>query len=433
MKKHFLAELWSVLVLLAAGLAIGWNFGFPLWGLLLAGMIYGFWALWQLYQISRWLTDSIDSDIPSPSTYGVWQGIVERIELAQRNNVAEQDKLKEVLQRSRKAATALVDGIVIMTTDGEIEWFNASAVDMLGLQPEDKGESIVNLIRQPKFYQYMEEQKEGEVISLPSPQGDGRQFSYQVTQYDKRELLLVVRDITRVYKLEKMRKDFVANVSHELKTPLTVIRGYVEMMADSPDAPPQWGRLLDQMNRQVGRMTSLISDLISLTKLETDNPDQNWQEVAIQPLLERAVSDARAVSEHSEFTIDCPDTFSLLGNEGELFSAFSNLVVNAVKYAGESPEVYISAEVDDEGAAITFADNGQGIDPIHLPRLTERFYRVDKGRDSSSGGTGLGLAIVKHVLIRHNATLDIQSKIGRGSSFCCSFPIQRVREERPAA
>ena len=419
--------------MLVAGAGFGAYLGAPILGVLSAGMLYGVWCLWQLFLLTRWLSKDDLSEDKLPSNYGIWLNIAEQFEQLRSDGLREQVRLRQVIAKSRRATAALSDGVVMLSRGNEIEWFNGAASELLGLRPGDIGEPVVNLIRQPSFLQFIDERHTNQMLSIESPLGKERRLNYQLAQYGDSDFLLTVRDTTRMFKLEKMRKDFVANVSHELKTPLTVIRGYVEMMADSPDAPKPWKGLLQQMEKQVGRMTNLINDLLSLTKLETDESGQNREVIPVQPLLERIAGDARAVSANSIVTIDCPEPFSLLGNEGELFSAFSNLVINAVKYAGEDPEVLIVAEVDDDGASITVSDNGQGIDSVHLPRLTERFYRVDKGRDSSTGGTGLGLAIVKHVLLRHNATLDIQSKVGRGSSFCCSFPSHRVFEELPAA
>jgi len=238
----------------------------------------------------------------------------------------------------------------------------------------------------------------------------------------------VIRDITQVYHLEQMRKDFIGNASHELRTPLTVLRGYLETFSDSQDLPQPWHKPIDKMRAQAMRMDNLVTDLILLSKLETA-ATQEQEKVELKPLLARVRSDALAVChDERDIEVTCDLSLSILGNEKELYSAISNLVMNATKYSIAGGKIFIVAEKGAEGLSVSIEDQGPGIDPIHLPRLTERFYRVDHSRYAETGGTGLGLAIVKHVLLRHNAELDINSQVGTGSQFSCLFPIQRVVE-----
>ena len=238
----------------------------------------------------------------------------------------------------------------------------------------------------------------------------------------------MVRDITHVFKLEQMRKDFVANVSHELRTPLTVLRGYLETLIDSDELPRQWAGPCRQMEQQTQRMAQLIQDLIALSKLETDERERVHDKVRLSSLIQSVVQDAQALSggNRHQFVVTGDSTISLRGNEGELRSAFSNIVYNATNYSAANAIIAISFERKADGVEVVVKDNGIGIDPKHLPRLTERFYRVDPSRSVLSGGTGLGLAIVKHVLLRHDADLRINSMLGKGTTVYCVFPAEAV-------
>ncbi|MDU7556481.1 MAG: phosphate regulon sensor histidine kinase PhoR, partial [Pseudomonas sp.] len=252
-----------------------------------------------------------------------------------------------------------------------------------------------------------------------------------ITRYGNNEHLMLVRDVTRLHHLEQMRKDFIANVSHELRTPLTVICGYLETLLDNvDDVNPRWKRPLSQMQQQGERMQTLLNDLLLLAKLEaTDYPSDN-QPVPIDALLRSIKGDAQALSgqRNQTITLDIDTNVALKGSEAELRSAFSNLVFNAVKYTPDGGSIRIRWWADHLGAHLSVQDSGVGIDNKHLPRLTERFYRVDSSRNASTGGTGLGLAIVKHVLLRHHGHLDISSVLGHGSTFTCQFdPVQVIK------
>ncbi|MEO0443721.1 MAG: phosphate regulon sensor histidine kinase PhoR, partial [Pseudomonadota bacterium] len=268
--------------------------------------------------------------------------------------------------------------------------------------------------------------------TLPSPRNQELQLEFQITRFGAGEGLLVVRDISRIYKLEQMRKDFVANVSHELRTPLTVIRGYLETLADTQDLAQEnliWQKALAQMQNQAARMTTLINDLTMLSKLETDPANSLQQAVILKPLLEMICSEAQTVSganKHS-ITLQCHPDLKLIGNDRELHSAFSNLVMNAIKYSPPEKPIRINASLNLAGMLqVEVEDEGVGIEPQHISRLTERFYRVDASRSIQTGGTGLGVAIVKHILLRHDGRLEIQSDYGKGSRFSCLFPADRV-------
>ena len=267
-----------------------------------------------------------------------------------------------------------------------------------------------------------------EPLEIPAPADINIQLQYAITRYGPGDRLMVVRDVTRLHNLEQMRKDFVANVSHELRTPLTVVVGYLETMLDlDDDLNPRWKRPLQQMQQQANRMQALLNDLLLLARLETsDNPSED-ELVDVRPLLEHIRKDAEALSGERghRITLEIDGNTRLYAIEGELRSAFSNLAFNAVKYTPDGGDITLRWHSDAQGQHLSVIDNGEGIAPQHLMRLTERFYRVDTSRNSTTGGTGLGLAIVKHVLLRHQGKLEIKSDVGKGSCFSCHFPPAR--------
>jgi len=322
----------------------------------------------------------------------------------------------------------------MLDSDGNLEWWNRAAETLLGLKtPQDSGQPVTNLVRHPRFKEYFEQDNYAEPLEIPSPANDRVRIQLYITRYGNNEHLMLVRDVTRIHQLEQMRKDFIANVSHELRTPLTVICGYLETLLDNvEEVNPRWSRALQQMQQQGGRMQTLLNDLLLLAKLEaTDYPSDN-QPVPIDVLLQSIKSDAQALSgeRNQRITLEADASVQLKGSEAELRSAFSNLVFNAVKYTPAEGNIRIRWWGDEQGAHLSVQDSGIGIDNKHLPRLTERFYRVDSSRNSNTGGTGLGLAIVKHVLLRHRARLEISSVLGHGSTFTCHFVPAQVKKNR---
>lgn len=362
--------------------------------------------------------------IPNADLPPIWSELSYNIETIFVRHRKKKARLQKVVERVQRMGAALSDGVVLLDKHERIEWWNAAAEDIFGFRRQDIGHKSVNMIRHPRFVQYFESKDFTKPLELSMWQRQVH-LEIKIHPFGEGEYLLVVRDITRLYKLELMRKDFVANVSHELRTPLTVIRGYVETLADCDLSGP-WSKAFGQMEQQCHRMDVLISDLITLSKLETSEKEAS-EEVHLAELLNAVVKDVEPLSGSNPIAVDCRSDVSLKGNEKELRSAFSNLIVNAINYSGEGVEIQVSCEVTANEVVIKVKDGGVGIDPKHLPRLTERFYRVDSSRSVSTGGTGLGLAIVKHVLLRHNARLQIESKLGFGSTFACHFP--KVRKE----
>ncbi|MGH1373097.1 MAG: phosphate regulon sensor histidine kinase PhoR [Cellvibrionaceae bacterium] len=431
MNRGFAAEFRRVVICTLLCIAFGFMNGYLEWTLITGGAIYMGWMMWQIHQLDFWLKNSRTQQPPDAS--GIWGDIFDNIVRLQKRQQREKSRLQTVVKRGQETTAALRDGIILLDNKGNIDWFNSSAGKLLNLRRQDQAHPLVNYVRHPGFVSYLEQSDFQEPLDLPSPQSEALHLQYQITSFGKGEQLVVVRDVTRLFKLEQMRKDFVANVSHELRTPLTVIRGYVETLGMAPNLNDTFRRALDQMEQQSQRMTSLINDLLALSKLETDVRESSHQTVELLPLLTAIRSDAIAFSGSKQHRIElrCAEGLSLLGSDRELHSAFSNLVFNAVKYSPANNDITIAVSRDSHGLRVAVKDTGEGIDAVHLPRLTERFYRVDSSRQSDTGGTGLGLAIVKHVLLRHGGSLDIQSQVGKGSVFTCIFPIQRMIESKP--
>lgn len=423
----FVTEVRRVLLFTGICIVLGFINGYLTWTLIAGGALYMAWTLWQIRRLDRWLKRR-EPGLP-PDAGGIWGNIFDRIYYLQRRQEREKQRLQGVVTRIQDTTAALPDAVVLLDERGNMTWWNQAATDLLGLLPGDKQNPLTNFVRNPRFVRYFDGGDYKEPIALASPINENKQLQIQITRYGQGERLVMIRDITRLHRLEAMRKDFVANVSHELRTPLTVIKGYLETLADLTDnVPPKWQSALRQMQQQSERMALLVNDLITLSKLETENIEHKQTTVALTPLLQAVCDEATACAPDNsfQFNLQCEVDVNIKGNQKELHSAFSNLVTNAIKYSPAGGEILIHCFKGDDGLKVAVTDHGIGIDPIHIPRLTERFYRVDKSRSINTGGTGLGLAIVKHVLLRHDGTLTITSVPNRGSTFTCSFPARRV-------
>lgn len=422
-----------LLLLITSCLLVGLASGFYGWSLAIGLGLYLGWTLKQLLRLHEWLRQHKPDEAP-PDGYGLWGEVFDSIYHLQRRDQRVRGRLQAVIDRVQESTAALKDAVIMLDSDGNLEWWNRAAETLLGLKtPQDSGQPVTNLVRHPRFKEFFEQGNFEEALDIPSPTNDRVRIQLYLTRYGNNEHLMLVRDVTRIHQLEQMRKDFVANVSHELRTPLTVICGYLETLLDNvEEINPRWSRALQQMQQQAARMQTLLNDLLLLAKLEaTDYPSDNHP-VPVQSLLQTIKSDAQALSgqraQHIELEAD-PGVL-LKGSESELRSAFSNLVFNAVKYTQDNGTIRIRWWADNQGAHLSVQDSGMGIESKHLPRLTERFYRVDSSRNSNTGGTGLGLAIVKHVLLRHRARLEISSVLGQGSTFTCHFPPVQVTRSR---
>ncbi len=424
MFSSWLDELWYVLGFALIAIVVGLIAGYPLLFLLVGLLVYLGWHLINLSRLQRWLKEG--KKFQPPASRGLWGEVFNGIHRLQVRTRKRKRKLTQMLSRFQEATSALPDATVVLSTGGEIEWFNDAAAQMLGLRwPYDAGQRIANLVRHPKFIEFMATGDYSKTVELPSPADPSVLLAALVVPYGKEKHLLVARDITRIQRLEQVRRDFVANVSHELRTPLTVVNGFLETMSEATDECPQaWIRPLQLMKQQTARMQNLVNDLLMLARLEIDQQQPLQAPIDITEMSHNLVREARTLSgeRHHHIVLEADAHLWLRGNYDELHSAFSNLTFNAVQYTPPGGTINIRWFGDQRGAHWIISDSGDGIAPHHLPRLTERFYRVDAGRSRQRGGTGLGLAIVKHVLNRHAAQLHIESQLGKGSTFSCDFP-----------
>ncbi|EPJ84130.1 histidine kinase [Pseudomonas syringae] len=414
-----------MLMLVAAALLAGLISNQYGWCLAIALGLYLAWTLKQLLRLHDWLSRH-KADEPPPDGYGLWGEVFDSIYHLQRRDQRVRGRLQAVIDRVQESTAALRDAVIMLDSEGNLEWWNRAAETLLGLKtPQDSGQPVSNLVRHPRFKEYFEQGNYADPLEIPSPTNDRMRIQLLITRYGNNEHLMLVRDVTRIHQLEQMRKDFVANVSHELRTPLTVIFGYLETLLDNvEEVNPRWVRALQQMHQQGGRMQTLLNDLLLLAKLEATDYPSDSHPIEVGMLLKTIKGDARALSanKNQQISLDLDSDVQLKGSETELRSAFSNLIFNAVKYTPAEGSIHIRWWADEQGAHLSVQDSGIGIETKHLPRLTERFYRVDSSRASNTGGTGLGLAIVKHVLLRHRGTLEINSVPGKGSVFICHFP-----------
>ncbi|MBL8251643.1 MAG: phosphate regulon sensor histidine kinase PhoR [Candidatus Competibacter sp.] len=421
----------------AASLAGWWLIGQGLLGLSVGLALALAWQLRRLYQLERWLSEGADGRAPPSGR--VWEGVGAGIERLRRQNRKRKRKFGRLLAQFQQATAALPDAAVILDEEDRVVWCNGASQTLLGLTPgRDVGLPVANLLRHPGFVGFLNHRRAGESVEFPSPVDDGLTLGARIVPYGKKQRLLLATDVSRVRRLEQMRRDFVANVSHELRTPLTVIIGYLEPLLDSDHpALESWRQPLRGMRQQAGRMLQIVEDLLMLARLESQKDRAPGKPVAVPALLADIADDALALSGERghDIRLRADAGVWVLGCEQELRSAFANLVFNAVRYTPPGSRIEIRWRADEQGLYLEVEDNGEGIAAHHIPRLSERFYRVNRDRSRGSGGTGLGLSIVKHVLNQHGGQLRIASELGKGSLFACEFPADlRVKPaERPAA
>ncbi|MDD3650698.1 phosphate regulon sensor histidine kinase PhoR [Immundisolibacter sp.] len=416
--------------LLAAGWLLGWVGGDAGIG---AGMGLLAYSGWHVRNVLR-LAASLRGDGDPPESIGLWGELFERLYRARREATVTRRRLAQIVQRFEEASAALPDAAVALGEFGAIDWCNEAAQRLLGLRmPRDLGQRITNVVRDPIFARYLG--GEGDRVAgveFEAPQGDGLILHARLIDIGTHRRLLVVRDVTQARRLEQVRRDFVANASHELRTPLTVVYGFLETLAtDADELPPRWRRPLELMTQQTLRMQRIVDDMLMLAQLESDGAHAE-SDINVPNLLQQIRNEAIALSggRRHRVELEVDPRLWLRGNETELRSAFSNLVANAVQHTPDGTLITVRWQLRDGRPVLEVEDNGEGIAPEHLPRLSERFYRVDASRSRARGGTGLGLAIVKHALARHDAELLIRSQVGVGSAFSCVFPASAAR--RPA-
>ncbi len=389
----------------------------------------------QIGRLTKWAEQPIGTPVPEAS--GSWSDAFLALHRRARHAAAQRDELREMVERFRLAAEALPEGVVILDSQRTIEWMNPRAELLLGLDVRrDIGMPVTHLVREPEFVDFIERSQDEtiEPLLVRPMRNPAVVLHIRAAPFSSGRTLLLIEDLTQLERLENVRRDFVANVSHEMRTPLTVVQGFLETARDSlADETPAVPReeivhYLDLGLEHAHRMQRLIEDLLTLSTLETSAAPPLEEQADVAGLLALVLEEARALSSgRHRIDLENSGPALLTGSRSELHSAFSNLASNAVRYTPEGGLIMLRwRSTPDGGAAFEVTDSGIGIESRHIPRLTERFYRVDRGRSRESGGTGLGLAIVKHVLERHQATLAIDSEPGRGSTFSAVFPARRT-------
>jgi two-component system, OmpR family, phosphate regulon sensor histidine kinase PhoR len=381
----------------------------------------------QLYRLGRWLQDARIETIPEAG--GIWDEVFSRLyRMVKQHNQTRQELASE-LQHIEQATAALPEGVVILNEANRIEWCNPLAQQHFDLDLEhDFMQDITYLVRQPEFVEYLQESNFSEPLVMRPARHDDMVLSIKLIPYGVNKRLLISRDITQLERIEAMRRDFVANVSHELRTPLTVVNGFVENLQDMPDlSRDDARRALQLMAEQTRRMENLVADLLTLSRLENDQSPLLEETVDMGTLLAEVYREGQLLSGGSHtLRLEVASDAKLLGNREELHSAFGNLLSNAIRYTPEGGSILLRWSERGSQPVFSVQDSGIGIGAQHIPRLTERFYRVDRSRSRETGGTGLGLAIVKHIAMRHQAKLEVLSDEGKGSTFALVFPVKRA-------
>ena len=408
-------------LLLLSGTVAGWVLGYPLGGLFAGLVALVVFLLLQAHRLHTWL---MNPDRPPPDLPGSWGRIVARIVKRDQLAAAERDRVQSLVDYLLSSFASMRDAVVILDHNSAIKWCNESATTLLGLRyPEDTGRGMGSLVRQPEFTRYLQEADFERPLRFRFA-GDGeRHLQVSVSLFGKGDRLLFARDVTELARMERIRRDFVGNVSHELRTPLTVISGYLDtFQAEEGKLPQTYRKPLRQMAQQAERMENMLKDLLWLSRIESEEQIAKREKVDMAGLLEELREELRNVFPGRSLEVQVEARYCVVGDYRELYSAASNLVYNAFKYSPEDKPVVVAWRKQGRDCLLTVTDKGVGIDSVHFDRLTERFYRVDDSRSSSTGGTGLGLAIVKHVAVAHGASLEVESTVGTGSTFTIRFP-----------
>jgi len=410
-------------------LILGAIFGYWAWFLLLAVTSLLVWHFWNLMRLSWWIW--VDRSMTPPPGRGSWDPLLYGLHQMQLRNKKRRRELGSLIKRFRSGAESLPDAVILTTEEGNIFWCNGLAQQLLGLRwPDDNGQNILNLLRYPEFTNWLKGRQFTRPLNLVL--NNGRHLEFRVMPYSEEQLLMVARDVTQMHQLEGARRNFFANVSHELRTPLTVLQGYLEMMDDKPLEGPLREKAIHTMREQTHRMEGLVKQLLTLSKIEAA-PALVLNEQIDVPMMLRVVEREAQTLSHKRHTLtfDVDSHLKVLGNDEQLRSAISNLVYNAVNHTPEGTAITVTWQRTPQGAKFSVQDNGPGISAEHIPRLTERFYRVDKARSRQTGGSGLGLAIVKHALSHHDARLEIESQPAKGTTFSFVLPERLIANPAP--
>lgn len=424
--------LFGVLLFLAVGAVIGGLYGRADLGLLVATFLALAWQIRQLLSFDRAMRTGKFDDFRDGE--GIWEQIFSRFRYENSKAARRKQEYRRLLKEIRKSTGAMPDGAAILNADNEIITCNRASKELAGLKrKKDRGQRIDNILRDPELTRMLHSDEFTASVEIASPVEDGKWLNCRVVPYGADQKLLLIRDVTERIRLSKMRRDFVANASHELRSPLTVINGYLDAVAEDDDSPPQWEKPVEQMQAQAKRMRHILGELLELSRLESAGTLQDDEPVDVSLLLEESRQAFQGHADIAEIVVNAPSDARLAGSRAEIETVIVNLLSNAVRFTPGDGRIELTWESDSNGATLGVSDNGEGIAPEFIPRLTERFFRVDKGRSREGGGTGLGLAIVKHVLARHDAELIVTSEPGEGSVFLCQFPVNRVVAVPPDA
>jgi len=431
------SEKWRLACVLLLACAIGIISGYWAISFLICISFYLAWHLAQLRRVEAWLHSKTGEE-GAPVAFGLWSDLINHIFRLHKLHQRTRQRQEQLIQRFEETAQATPDATVITGTHGEILWANVAAERFLGIRnPGDLGVRLANLVRNPKFNQFIQDCDTNSSFNMLSPKLEDHHLNVRVAPYRDGERLITARDISDLILADEMRRDFVSNASHELKTPLTVMTGYMELLEDDSAIDAELKPLIKSVSEQTIRMRSLVDDLLTLSRLDNGNSEQR-ETVLVAPMLISIVEDALHLSEQSHpqaphnIELDADADMQIEGVYQDIFSAFSNLIFNAVSHTPAGCQINISWQREGKSAALRVQDSGPGIPAHHLSRLTERFYRVQPGRERSqdkamSGrGTGLGLAIAKHIMQSHGGTLKITSSLGKGSEFACNFPLNSI-------
>lgn len=378
--------------------------------------------LFHLAQFNHWANS--DLDVQAPEATGVWENAFSALYRRVKQRQSQQENLADALQKLRNATEAMPDGMVILSPNKHIEWCNRVAEHHLGINFfQDFDQPIANLVRQQSFADFLQSKDAAKPLELHSDREGAPKLSLQLIPYSEGRSLLLSRDISRMEALETVRQDFIANISHELRTPITVLSGFLETFESTPLNSDDAKKYIGLMKTQAENMQHLVEDLLTLSSLESPDSPPDTQTIQLTSLMTQLLADAQAFSHGRHgIKLKTPEDATLIGSKTEIFSAFTNLVTNAIRYTPDGGNILLRWTDAPDAGMFEVIDNGIGIAAEHIPRLTERFYRVERGRSRQTGGTGLGLAIVKHVALRHGAWLEVDSELGKGSTFRLVFP-----------
>jgi two-component system phosphate regulon sensor histidine kinase PhoR len=415
----------GLLLFIATGGLIGWFYGRPILGLLAAAIIALAWHVRQILVFDEALRTYNFDQLSFGE--GIWSQFSSRFNHLRERNKLHKKRYRQLFKEIRNSANALPDGGIVLNGDYEIMLCNKVAKELVGFRPrKDRGQRVDNILRNPGFTRYLRGEDFSEAIDVPSPVDEQHWLQCRIVPYGADQRLLLIRDITELRRLTQMRREFVANASHELRSPLTVISGYLDTVADDAQMPVQWKRPLEQMRIQAARMNRIVTELLELSRLEGAGVATQEELVDVAGLLAASKKSLSGRDSVPAIELDIQSRARIRGSASEVESVIGNLLTNAVRHTPADGKIVLGWHSDTGGGELTVADTGEGIAAEYLPRLTERFYRVDQGRTREDGGVGLGLAIVKHVLHRHDATLEVESALGEGSTFTCRFPADRV-------